>query len=754
MDPASEYDKDGDAAMDGEGKKPSSSTASLSSNVDTPKGKKEKEKEKKKEGGAAQVFPQDSPPEWQLFLAELERLYPGTSFGAIQGGSDKDREKLLGEMNLSLVQRMAINTHWDHLKAGVSAPTPAPDCETILKLIQQSTPKTQEQYVQSEFKWTLARPAWCLEFQLPEELKARYRVLLREMIQNLHNVKTSSDRLDRLVFATLGCPGIGKSRLCDEIHGLLFPGQQTIVLKVTYNIVSLHKLDRTKPADAFLWRIVAAAASHKVPEFSVAAVPVFLEHVKNIPIDFNAMYALLQGLLPSSLPWILVVDEIVNLTTHGPTPEARAVILSHCSEFVRRSKVKQLPALPPGQSASYDQLLKSLEIFHCCLVTSFSPTTIAYQTQSLRPPLLVPQFSLNLVSCQNLAKQMFGGEIGPEIKGYVQTTIFQSGGHPRALLLGLEHLRQGKGCMSWEDMAARVKRVLSVEDVFRVYLKSFQLCVPAEEPLLESGIVLYTPTSLGSGWLSIPIPILFSALQPHVLLQPPVWLMHHIVAPPRLSAPKEFEQRAIMSDILRAVMREGRFLPERFTVHNSMRNWSRLVVRPEFPKRQDFFVKNKEIEPAPGINFKEPNHFIGRSDQHPHVEAILEAVCPTNDEGWERCQVFYQIKINAKLSACIESSNKAVELARAHGWERPVLLVIILGKTPKNAGKKIREKTKHPTVFVGPQDFKRYFSATLAHMLELICQMHETSEDGPPPPSCRGEEEGDIPKEFATYWKY
>jgi len=85
-------------------------------------------------------------------------------------------------------------------------------------------------------EWTLAHPISNISFQ-----KGEYPTICANIMQQLkENLVAGREGKTRIpvVFGTMGCIGIGKSRLCDELRCLLLPGQDSVLLKVTYSFSS------------------------------------------------------------------------------------------------------------------------------------------------------------------------------------------------------------------------------------------------------------------------------------------------------------------------------------------------------------------------------------------------------------------------------------------------------------------------------------------------------------------------------------
>lgn len=218
-------------------------------------------------------------------------------------------------------------------------------------------------------RWTLAFPDAVPEYCARDQALETCRQAKAHLLDGLRSHGTASSRKP-LVFASMGCTGSGKSRMVDEIGNLLFPGEDTVVLKVTYNSTGIVRSDRTPPAEALMWRVIASAVSFAVNKFySIAQVPRFVAYAfARYQITEGATFAYLNATLPLALLWVLGLDEVVKATGN------RAQIFSFCSAFARLSV------------ASQDAPLR------CVFVTSLDWGTIADQSLSGRHPYFLPQY--------------------------------------------------------------------------------------------------------------------------------------------------------------------------------------------------------------------------------------------------------------------------------------------------------------------------------------------------------------------------
>jgi len=127
--------------------------------------------------------------------------------------------------------------------------------KTVLELLHTSNVPTGDQ--RELLGWKLARPATQLPFQA-DHLRREGLAAVQQLKETLTKAAHGETR-QGLVFVTMGCPGIGKSRLCDEAAEILFPRENAVLLKVTYNVGPLSHLGAAQPPTAFLWRVIAGA---------------------------------------------------------------------------------------------------------------------------------------------------------------------------------------------------------------------------------------------------------------------------------------------------------------------------------------------------------------------------------------------------------------------------------------------------------------------------------------------------------------
>lgn len=279
----------------------------------------------------------------------------------------------------------------------------------IIKRLDSTELWSPHQKFMCERGWTLAMPAPPIVFQEAKAMSERGQaavIELRNTIANPQGARAAS-------FVFVGCAGIGKSRSCDEAQRIFFPGQPSILIKVSY--CDRSEFDRYNFSEAFLWRIVAGIYGTVNPKFTHVAP--FLDNMNaprvEEPLTFERVVAFATEMLPNDQPWILAVDELVKLPM---SDENKSQILALCSNWVKLSI--------------------GSPFLRCVALASFAPDFIACPSL---PPIFLPPSLLHVESALAMAVE-FG--LDPVNNPLVMSAILVGAGHPRALWLGLNHLKE------------------------------------------------------------------------------------------------------------------------------------------------------------------------------------------------------------------------------------------------------------------------------------------------------------------------
>jgi len=586
-----------------------------------------------------------------------------------------------------------------------------PSVQEVCNLLDKvnKSPAGPEEISAADCGWTFARPATRIPFQGGE----RYIISCKELLEGLKkNIQESKDRghaRPGLVFATLGCAGSGKSRLCDEFGHLLFPNTRSVLLKVSYNIVSQSELDREFPLKAFLWRIVASAYNQSHP-FPAAYVSRFLSEVQfqNWDMNFDIMYNILKELLDGSLPWVLVVDEIIKASGRHEIPE----ILSACSQFVRQS---------------------TSDVLRCVFITSFIPSTLNDLSISGRPPLYLDQQLLTIDSCFEIAACYGFSDPRSDLK--VLSTIRSSGGHPRSLCLGLEYLKRNHSCIVLSELAHRLSNFsgtsLTTNDVVTVFELSFQTYKFSQLPtdvqeLMKYGRVQFTVDQVGDdpvGWVSIPPPLIGRAIIDGMKQkEEPFCSMFSLLQQPESTAEKCFECCVTTFDLIKAHFLLPVVPPLLHVVSppaDTHINWHTL--RHDFDTTTTdsvFFVRKRRVVFNSEFDLHKRQRVVCQSVTHPYIESMFDAKFPDGS----RVKVLHQVKISNTFAEALKALNKAAKLLQDAGWDGKFLLIIVIGEIVS-----WDQECEYPTLLVSPDQYNSYFSPSFAFPIAIQQLIHAAS---------------------------
>ena len=587
-------------------------------------------------------------------------------------------------------------------------------------------------------EWTLAFPSGAVrDFCGANQAKAicsRARQHLHESLVGFEN----DSALDRspLVFVTLGCTGIGKSRLGDEVGNLMFPDEQAEILKVTYNCAGLSTLDREKPTESFLWRMVAAA-SHKLP--GLALVPTFLDvvmtHKWSITKTFAEKY--LAKNLREDRPWVLVLDELVK------GPQDPQDILSLCSWFVRLSALH--PQRPHGAgdgesdppSSALGQLTladnaRTVLRWRCALVTSLDFVTVEPLSVSGRKSFLLPQYLLDGDSSSTFARQLIRGDT-KDLTTEHHACIRIAGGHPRSLVVAMELYQRDKRVPTAIAVANDAQFPdVAIKDLGAVIKRSYRPLPLGDiqsddllNRLFKKGALLFSPlpgTHYGSGWVSIPTAIIAKAVaeakeQPYKSFE---CMLQHSASSPE----KQLEVISVYSDISRAAMGMGVVPPLMMVLKPGERDWTTLNFAFDPSKnivKQSVIraIQNRPWELLCSVAACDSFYYPSATN-HPAFESMYPAKFPDGTP----VLVLRQEKINADVPSAIKGLNKAANLLQTNGkWVGLFLFVVTAmgASSPSSI-----ESSDHPVLLVTANNTQEYFSpsfSTLAHV-EFLVHLH------------------------------
>lgn len=605
-------------------------------------------------------------------------------------------------------------------------------------------------------EWNLAFPSGVVpQFCGAEQAKAICARAVLHLHRSLNGFENQSS-LDRspLVFATLGCTGIGKSRLGDEIGNLMFPDDDAEVLKVTYNCAGLSTLDTQEPAEAFLWRIVAAA-SHALP--GLALVPAFLDVVMtnkwSITTTFAEQY--LAQKLPEDRPWVLVLDELVN----GPKDFKQ--ILSMCSWFVRLSKLgSQQPVSHDPLSDAMGTLalaenvpamaLRPVLRWRCALVTSLDFATLAPLSWSGRKPFLLPQYLLDSVSSRMFAQQLISGDdkdLMPEHDACVRI----AGGHPRSLVVAMELYQSDKRVPTAIAVANAAQfPTVSLEDLRAVITQSYRPLrlgdIESDDVLLgrlfKKGALLFSPlpgeAETHVGWVSIPTAIIAKAVAG--AKEEPYKSFERMLQHPASSPSKQLEVISVYSDKSRAGLGLCVVPPMMEVMKPDGRDWTTLKF--DFDPSKPVIVEPIIHAPNGGAPWRLlldvaacDSFYYPSATSHPAFESMY----PAKFSDGTKALVLRQEKINADVPSAIKGLNKAAQLLKTN-WTGSFLFIV----TAMEAGAPSSiSKSEHPVLLVTAKNTREYYSpsfATLAHV-EFLVHLHSKGAT----PSCDACESAILP---------
>lgn len=606
--------------------------------------------------------------------------------------------------------------------------------------------------------WELAFPAGTTpEFCGKEDVMSACRKARDELTKSLIGLATQSAcHRQPLVFATLGCTGIGKSRLCDEIGDSMFPtdepGRRAVVLKVTYNIAGSSTLDSDRPAEAFRWRIIAAASSVVTEVLpGLAHVPLFLDAVKHKrwTITDTFMTECLSKLLPTDAPWILVLDELVK---HPLNADAFGSILTVCSSFVRQSTLCGEPSVCPVEEELADGVRNMglseqapfVDRWRCALVTSLDFDTLSALSLSGRRPFFLPQYLLDGEKSLSMVQQLFGP---PFMSDHV-TCARLAGGHPRSLVVAAE-LYQGDLRVPTALSVARAAQFpdVGIEVIIDVVKKSY---TPTQVSTLESdkllnqlfqkGALLFTPLSEqaaegeSSGWIALPLAIIARAVSQAP--GQPCESFKRMLQHSEVSPEKQLEVIGVYSDLSRAAMGLG-VVPPMMEVFQQQqkeaREWHNLlfafdaakpvcadsVLRAPIQKDAPWEVLIDDIKLCDSVYYPDA---VG----HPAFECMY----PAKFSDGTKVLVLRQDKINAAVPAAITGLNTAAAVLTTAGWDGLFLFIV----TAMEAGNPTSlSKATAPVVLVTAKNTQAYFSpsfSTLAHIEYLVHCQHSKANTG------------------------
>jgi hypothetical protein len=596
-------------------------------------------------------------------------------------------------------------------------------------------------------KWTLAFPPEAVPGFCGREQASvvcgRALHYLAESLVGYGDTVSATDR-EPLVFAIMGCTGIGKSRFCDEVGELMFPNQNACVLKVTYNVAGISTLDSRNPEEGFLWRIIAAA-SQKLPGASL--VPTFLDIVleKRWSITRKVVWDYLEQKLPADKPWILVLDELVK------GPKEKKDILSACSWFVRHSQTSQPPN--PLDSEHSDKLELSIALsglqlsaivssWRCALITSLDFATVEPMSKSGRLPLFLPQYLLDGVGSRDFAIQLLGT---PNLNKQHEACIRLAGGHPRSLVVALQAYQAEKRVPTAIAVVKTAKLpALSFDDLGPIIKASYSPLdletIQNDErlaPLWNKGALMFSPLAWGdgeneSGWISLPLPLIAKAITNSKATGQPYDSFKMMLQHSEASPEKQLEVVSLHSDLSRAALGMGVVPPEMTVlVPNDYpeRDWTTLQF--DF-KSTSAIVTDPVIQAARQADNKykwvlktDPRECKGawypKITTHPGFESMYPARFPDGT----RVLVLRQEKINADAPTAIKGLNMAAELLKDEGQWPGLFLFIVTAMEANNPSS--LASAEHPMLFVTAQNAPQYYSPSFSTLAQIELLVHQQS---------------------------
>jgi hypothetical protein len=535
-----------------------------------------------------------------------------------------------------------------------------------------------------------------------------------------------------LVFATMGCTGVGKSRFCDEVGELMFPGQEVCVLKVTYNVAGPSTLDTRNPEEGFLWRIIAAA-SQKLP--GAALVPRFLDDVlhKGWTITRTRVSEYLVQKLVVGSPWILVLDELVK------GPKENKDILSACSWFVRQSQTMHNE---DDLSTAFGGLqLDSSKVsrWRCALITSLDFATVEPMSKSGRLPLFLPQYLLDGVGSRQFALELLETQI---LDKQHEACIRLAGGHPRSLVVALQAYEAEKRVPT---AIAVVKTAnlpsLSLDDLGPIIKASYSplgLDTIKNDNRLASlwkkGALMFSPLNWGdedddTGWISLPLPLIAKAITSKKATEQPYLSFQRMLQHSEASPEKQLEVISLNSDISRAALGMG-VVPPMMEVlvptNDSKRDWTKL----QFDFQPTSAIVNRPVIQAvqqAGKKYKwelKMNPRECKSAWYPEIATHpgFESMFPAKFPDGERVLVLRQEKINADVPAAIKGLNKAAKLLKGEGQWLGLFLFVV---TAMGANRPTSlSRAEHPMLLVTAQNAREYYSPSFSTLVQIEFLVH------------------------------
>jgi hypothetical protein len=608
--------------------------------------------------------------------------------------------------------------------------------------------------------WELAFPAGTApDFCGKEDLMSACQNARDELTESLIGLAAQSAcHRQPLVFATLGCTGIGKSRLCDEIGDSMFPtdepGRRAVVLKVTYNITGPSTLDSDRPGEAFRWRILAAASSVVTKVLpGLAHVPFFLDAVKckRWTITDTFMTECLSNLLPTDVPWILVLDELVK---HPLNAAAFGSILTVCSQFVRQSTLCGEPyGYPVGEELAdgvrnmgLSEQAPFVDRWRCALVTSLDFNTLSPLSLSGRRPFFLPQYLLDGEKSLSLVKQL----ITPPFSLDHMACARLAGGHPRSLVVAAELYEEDRRVPTALAVAREAQLPdVGIEVIIDVIKKSY---TPTQVSTLESdkllnqlfqkGALLFTPLSEeaaegeSSGWIALPLVIIARAVSRGRASGQPCESFKRMLRHSEVSPEKQLEVIGVYSDLARAAMGLG-VVPPMMDVFQQQqeeaREWHNLLFAFD-PAKPVCFDSVLHAPRGADVPWTVLIDDIKLCDSVYYPDAVghpaFECMYPAKFSDGTKVLVLRQDKINAAVPAAITGLNTAAAVLTAAGWDGLFLFIV----TAMEAGNPTSlSKANAPVVLVTANNTRAYFSpsfSTLAHIEYLVHSQHSKANTG------------------------
>lgn len=642
------------------------------------------------------------------------------------------KQKMLIDAGISILGKCpeddckhSLGSHNDAEATGTLGPLTNAE---IIKFLEAAAPWTNQQQIEAQRGWTLAVPAQKNNtFQEAKENRERGKEAIAELKTNL---ASSMKGAQALTFAVIGCAGIGKSRFCDESQTIFFEGESSVLIKVAYNVVELSEADAQDPRKAFLWRIIAGIYGATHPKFTVAHVPSFLNNLmfsgRMDHMELKLVHEFADAMLPKNHHWILAVDELVKFPAKDKVPD----ILSICSEWVKWSL-----------GASF---------LRCVVMTSFVPGFFDFLSGSNREPIFISPSLLNVKSAIAIATEFGLDKENP----LVMDAILMAGGHPRALYLGLEYVKDNGAIMPVSQLAKRLRaNTISLESIPLLIRHSFEphlmLNLPAElQKLAKQGSLRFAPvkTSSPSGWISIPLPLVAAAIaqaDPIEKSKAPYSEIWKLVQPTCDNAEKQLEECIHRFDLIKhacglpVVPPKLHVLPREHGFGTRGQKAPRLAARDDdwhtlqydFKDRSDANVLKRA---GTLVEFREEfKHdllhgrlYVYCPDQsfHPYFEAMYDAKFP---DGTRVKVLLLQVKTNNdNLKDSFLGLELAADLLVEAGWTGLFLFVVVL------LGEDVAppEECKHPLLLIQKSDYDAYFTQTFTPIVEMHRFRHQAKQ--------------------------